>query len=58
MVNIIGTGVFYTEGSRGYRIFIGTIDIIIGLIFVTNMTKSAFWLGAFFCILVLSRKFW
>lgn len=45
IANIVGGG---ARGSRGIRIFIGIIDLIVGFIFVSNLVKGAFWLGFIF----------
>ncbi|XUB35975.1 hypothetical protein IGI41_000968 [Enterococcus sp. DIV0876] len=48
IATITGFGAYGDNKSRGFRFFIGMIDIIVGLIFVTNLVKGAFWLGIFF----------
>lgn len=50
VTNIIGIGAYTSGKSRGARLFIGIIDVIVGLLFVSNLVKGAFWLGILFAV--------
>lgn len=50
IATLTGMGAYGDGKSRGVRLFIGIVDILIGFIFVANLAKGAFWLGIFFAV--------
>ena len=50
IATLTGMGAHADVKSRGVRIFIGAVDILIGIIFVTNLVKGALWIGIFFAV--------
>lgn len=47
---IFGFGSVNNKESKGFRIFIGILDVIIGTMFVTNIIRGALFLGILFSV--------
>lgn len=50
VTSIVGLGAMNGQNSRGFRIFLGVFDVIIGVMFLTNIIRGAVFLGMMFAI--------
>lgn len=48
LTSILGFGTINTKASRGFRIFLGLFDLVIGVLFLTNRIRGALFLGMMF----------
>lgn len=48
--NILGFGAVSNKESKGFRIFIGLLDIVVGVMFLTNIIRGALFLGIMFSV--------
>lgn len=56
ITSISGLGVMRSAETRGFRIFLGVFDIIIGVMFLTNIIRGALFLGMMFAIWFLMES--
>ncbi|MHC5268302.1 HdeD family acid-resistance protein [Enterococcus sp. LJL98] len=47
---VLGLGAMKNKESKGFRIFLGLFDIIIGIMFLTNVIRGALFLGIMFAV--------
>lgn len=48
IANIFGNVMFSEAKTRGIQMFVGVVDLLVGLIFITNLVRGAVWLGLLF----------
>ena len=53
---IVGLGAMTGQSSRGFRIVLGVFDIIIGVMFLSNMIRGVLFLGVMFAVWFLMES--